>query len=240
MFLRCIFVILIFSILFYPIFFIISYVAGEYIYPTRNGAMLFAFCCAFIFSFLYYTIRKRVSQLREKKLNKKRSIEATLTALMLVDKNDFQSVFPKNSLSDNSYSGVNEEKLLEHLRKNEGEVHIYSIKGITDGAEDFLKLLKRKYFIHSADEIIEKTKNLDFTEIETKSESKFKKFKKALLSSEFKKFALKYGVILLLLSLITPYKFYYILFGSLLIIYSLTFRIIKKINLRNRIPYPRS
>ncbi len=232
--------IVLFSVLLYPVFFIFAYVAGEYIYPTRNGAMLFAFCLAFILSLLYYTIRKRVSQLNEKKLNKKRTVEATLTSLLLVNEKVFQSAFPKNSLADNSYNGVNEEKLIKHLRENSGKVDIYSIKGVTEGAKDFLKLLKRDYVIHEKDEIIEKTKHLDFDKIETEKESKFKKLKTAISSKQFKKFALKYGVILLILSLITPYKFYYIFFGSALILSSIVPKILKKINLRNRIPYPRS
>lgn len=233
--------ILIFSVLLYPIFFIIAYVIGEYIFPTRNSAMFFAFLCAFLFSFIYYTIRKQVSQLTEKKLQKKQLKEQRLTALMLTDEKIFKNCFPKNTLADNSYTGVNEDKLITFLRENKGEVHIFSIKGMTEGAKDFLKLINVKYIEHSLDELLEKTENIILPKITVENKKdRLKKIKSAFKSPAFKKFALKYGVILLLLSIITPYKIYYILFGSFLILYSITAKIIDKINLRNQIPYPRS
>ncbi len=234
--------ILIFSILMYPIFFIIAYICGEYIYPSNNGALLFAFCAAFVLSYLYYTIRKRVSQLTQKKIDKKLSREASLTSLMLVPEKDFKSVFNgENVLADNSFTGINEEKILEFLRTSKNNIHIYSIKGITDGAKNFLEILHINYTIHTSDEILEKTEAILRPDVYLKKDpNKLKNFITAITSEKFKKFSIKYGVIFLLLSMITPYKLYYILFGSFLIAYAFIMSIKKYINQRNRIPYPRS
>ena len=234
--------IIIFSVLMYPIFFIISYIFGEYIYPTKNGAMLFAFCCAFVLSYVYYTIRKRVRQLAQKKKDKKLSKEKALTSLMLVDEKIFKDNFKeKGTLADNSFIGINEEKILFFLRDNKEDIHIYSIKGVTDGAKVFLDMLKINYTIHSADEILEKTSHLAKPDIDiSKETNKLKKLIEAITSKTFRKFSIKYGVILLSISIITPYKLYYILFGSLLIVYGIFLKTKSFISQRNRIPYPRS
>lgn len=230
--------ILIFSFLMYPIFFIIAYILGEYIYPTRNGAMLFAFLGGFIFSYLYYTIRTKVSQLAERKKEIKNKKKKQLTSLMLVDKKIFESCFPKNALTDNSFNGVNEEKIIEFLRKNNDDIHIYSLNGITDGAKNFLEILRKKYTLHSEDEIINYTEKI-IPKIEIKKENFLEKIKKFFLRKEFKIFAIKYGIMLLFLSLITPYKLYYILFGIALFLFGILQKFFKKINQQNQIPYPR-
>ena len=103
--------ILIFSIVLYPIFFIISYAIAEYIYPTKNGAMFFSFLAAFVISYLYYTIRSKVRQLTEKKKAKKRTEESQLVSLLFADYKNFKEKFPENALTDNSFSGVDENKI---------------------------------------------------------------------------------------------------------------------------------
>lgn len=231
-----------FSVLFYPVFFILLYAIGEYIFPTRNGAMIFATLGAFICSYLYYTIRSKVSQLMKKKLKHKNRKKATLTGLMLIDEKEFAGYFP-DSLADNSYNGLNEEKLLEFLRINgtNDVLDIYSIKGMTSGCRDLLNLLKIKYAEHSPDEILDKTVKIDIPEINVETNtSALTKILKGIFSKQFGKFAIKYGVILILISLITPYKIYYIVFGSILIIYSLVLKILRRLNLQNQIPYLRS
>ncbi len=231
--------IIIFSFIMYPIFFIISYAVGEYIYTTKNGAMLFAFLCAFICSYLYYTIRTKVRQLTVKKNSKKQNEKSKLTSLLLCDERVFKAQFPKNVLADNSFIGVNEDKVIDFLRNNADVVHIYSVQGITEGAKDFLALINKKYIEHTKDEILSLTENI-IPKTEIKNTSFFDKTRKIIFTKEFKKFTIKYGVILLFLSLITPYKFYYIFFGVLLIIFGASQKFIKKISQQNQIPYPRS
>lgn len=231
-----------FSILFYPVFLIILYAIGEYVFPTRNGAMIFAFCGAFILSYLYYTIRSKVSQLSKKRTNYKNKKNATITGLMLINEQQFTKYF-NDGIADNSFNGLTEEKTLEYLRNNgiPKELNIYSIKGLTPGCRDLLNLLNIKINEHSIEEIIEKTMWENIPEVNIKSRiSKKEKLLRGLFSREFEKFAIKYGVILLLISFITPYKLYYILFGSLLILYNITLKILRKTNLQNQIPYLRS
>ncbi len=233
---------IIFSILFYPVFFVILYAIAEYILPTRNGAMIFALLSAFICSYLYYTIRSKVSQLTRKKTKAKERKEAQITGLMLLDAKEFKKIFP-DSLSDNSFNGLNEEKLLEYLRKKglNQTVEIYSIKGINQGCRDLLNLLKVGYNEHSIDEILDKTIDIKIPKINVKMKnSALNRLAKGLFSIEFQKFAIKYGVILILLSILTPYKLYYIIFGSILTLFGVVIKIIRKFNLQNQIPYLQS
>ena len=229
--------ILLFSFLMYPVFFIISYVFGEYIYQTKNGAVLFAFLSAFVFSFLYYTIRTKVSQLTRKKKAKKEETYKKLTSLLLVSEKVFEAQFPKNALVDNSYTGVNEEKIISFLRRHDGELHIYSVKGITEGAINFLKMISRDFILHTDDEILNFAEKI-IPEFEIKKEKIFSKIKNIFFTKEFRKFSIKYGVILLVLSLITPYKAYYILSGILLILFGIFQKFFKKISQQNQIPSP--
>ena len=229
--------IFLFSVFLYPIFFIISYILGEYIYATKNGAMLFAFLCAFVVSFIYYTIRTKVSQLSAKKKLRNEIKAKKLTALLLVDENIFKAQFPKNVLADNSYNGVNEEKIIKFIRENDCEMHIYSVKGITDGAVNFLQMISHKFTLHNDDEILNFTEKI-IPEIEIKNEKFFIKIKRIFFTKEFRKFSIKYGVILLVLSLITPYKTYYILSGILLILFGIFQNFFKKFNRQNQTPYP--
>ncbi len=231
--------IFLFSFLMYPVFFIIAYILGEYIYPTKNGAMIFAFLGAFILSYLYYTIRTKVSQLTEKKKLKKLKKQKQLTSLLFVDEKIYEVQFPKNTLVDNSYTGINEDKIINFLRKHNGEIHIYSVKGITEGALNFLQMLNRTYTIHSDDEILNFTEKI-MPEIEIKNEKIYKKISKIIFTKNFKKFAIKYGIILLILSIITPQKVYYIFTGILLILFGIFQKFFKKISRQNQIPYPQS
>lgn len=230
------------SILFYPVYFIILYAVGEYVFPTRNSAMIFAFCGAFLCSFLYYTIRSKVSQLNKRKSKIKLRKESHLTGLMLIDEKEFKDIFP-DALADNSYNGLHEETLLEYLRKNGvyNHIDIYSIKGMSQGCRDLLALLKVPYKEHSVNEIIDKTLDIEIPKVSVKIKNKpFYRLLKGLFSREFQKFAIKYGVILILLSIITPYKLYYIIFGGSLILFGIVLKILRKFNLQNQIPYLQS
>lgn len=231
--------ILIFSIVLYPIFFILSYAIAEYIYPTKNGAMFFAFLAAFVISYLYYTIRSKVRQLTEKKKAKKRTEESQLVSLLFADYKIFKEKFPENTLTDNSFSGIDENKIIEFMRKNNSDIHIYSVRGITKNAENFLKTIDKKYIIHSAEEIILLAKDL-VAKTKIKEPTSIEKIKQIIFTKQFRKFTIKYGVILLLLSIITPYKLYYIIFGLSLIFFGLIQKKLKQINRQNRIPYPQS
>lgn len=232
----------VFSFLFYPVYFIILYAVGEYIFPSRNGAMIFAFCGAFLCSFLYYTIRSKVSQHNKRKSRIKLRKESHLTGLMLLEEKDFKNIFP-DALADNSYNGLHEETLLEYLRTNglNNHIDIYSVKGMSQGCRDLLNLLNISYKEHSKDEIIDKTIDIETPNVNVKVKNKpFYRLLKGLFSREFQKFAIKYGVILILLSIITPYKLYYIIFGGLLISFGIILKILRKFNLQNQIPYLQS
>lgn len=234
--------IIILSILFYPVFFVILYAIGEYLLPTKNSAMFFAFFSAFICSFLYYTIRSKVSQLTRRKTITKERKEARITGLMLMDTSEFKNIFP-DSLADNSFNGLNEEKLLEYLRKKglNTQIEIYSIKGMNQGCRDLLNLLKISYKEHSLSEILDRTLDIETPKIIIKKNRfALKRVIKGLFSTTFQKFAIKYGVILILISILTPYKLYYIFFGSILTIFGIVIKIIRKFNLQNQIPYLQS
>ena len=212
--------IILFSILLYPIFFIISYALGEYIFPTRNTAMIVAIVFSLSVSYLYYTIRVKVSQQKQAKISRLSEEKTRLTQLLLVERSVFDSYFDGTyDLPDNSINGLNEEKLLAFLRKNglKSNVEIYSINKMTEGCNDLLKLLNVSFTVHSPSEIIDKTAQIEAEPIECSNEGKIAKIKRALFSRQFKSFAIKYGVILLVFSLFTPYRIYYLLFGFLLI-----------------------
>ena len=234
--------IILFSILLYPIFFIISYALGEYIFPTRNTAMIVAIIFSLSVSYLYYTIRVKVRQQKQAKISRLSEEKTRLTQLLLVESSVFDSYFDGlYDLPDNSAKGLNEEKLLDFLRKKglKNKIEIYSINKMTEGCNDLLKLLNVPFTVHSPSEIIEKTAKIEAEPIECSNEGKIAKIKRALFSRQFKSFAIKYGVILLVFSLFTPYKIYYLLFGLLLISWNVflfiseKFALIPKKNYRN-------
>lgn len=233
-----------FSILLYPIFFILLYAAAEYIFPTKNGAMIFSLCAAFLLSYVYYTIRKKVSQYQQKKAKINLDKERLRSQLMLLDEKTFAGFFPGGAvLCDNSFHGIKEEKLLNALRTYglDAPLDIYSLNGLTPGCRDLAALLGAKLTEHSREEIFAKVDLSLLPEITpAASHTKISRFKANIFSESFRKFAIKYGVILLLISIITPYKIYYILFGTLLTGFSLFLWIRKHINQRNQIPSPQS
>jgi hypothetical protein len=224
-----------------PIAFIILYAINEYFLSTRNGAMIASILGTFIVFLLYYTIRRKVSQRTKKKKMLSLQFKSELTALMLADKEEFASCF-KNALADNTYQGITEDKLIEHLKSNglNDHINIYSINGITEGCINLLSELNVRYTLHSTEKIIDLTRNINKPTINLKNEpSRLKKIQTAFLSKSFEKFAIKYGVILCVFALITPYKTYYILFGASLIIWGIYLKI-RRFSQRNQIPYPRS
>ncbi len=235
--------IIIFSVMLSPIFFIIYYAAGEYIFPSKNASIVFAFCAMLISVYVYYTIRKEVRQLNKEKREIKDAESTVLSQLLLLEGEKFAELFPKNSLCSNSYKGVNEENVLCHLRKAgcKKAVEIYSLNGITQGATDLFNLLGVKYNVHPKEEIIALSESLRLPRINKPThESIFVKMLNGIKSSAFRKFAIKYGVILSVVGLITPYKAYYLIFGTVLFLYGLLGTFLPKISQQNRIPYPRS
>jgi hypothetical protein len=224
-----------------PLTFIVLYAINEYLLPTRNSAMLASICGAILFSYIYYTIRTKVSQRAKKKKQHLAETKRSLTLLMLVDKSSFNECF-KDSLADNSFTGIDEDKLIHYLRKNGLSKHIdiYSVNGMTSGCIQLLSDLNISYTIHSSEKIIDLTSTLTKPAITTSEKSsRLNRIKKAFTSKEFGKFAIKYGVILCFFALITPYKVYYTVFGISLFLWGIFLKICS-INQRNQIPYPRS
>ncbi len=236
--------ILIFSILLYPIFFILLYATAEYIFPTKNGAMIFSLCAAFLLSYAYYTIRKKVSQHQQKKAKITLDKEMLRHKLMLLQEKNFDKFFEgEHILSDNSFSGLKEEKLLQALRQYgpDTPLEIYSLNGLTQGCRDLASLLGAKLTEHSREEIFDKVDLSILPEITPAVPgTKFSRLKAGIFSESFRKFAIKYGVILLLISIITPYKTYYIITGLLLTGFGLLLWLRKHISQRNQIPSPQA
>jgi len=136
-----------------------------------------------------------------------------------------------------------EEKMIEFLRKHgcEKQIEIYSLKGISQGCADLLKLLNVSYTEHGLDEIFKKTLALTLPELNGDLNlTKAKGLKKAVFSKHFMKFSIKYGVIMLFLSFFTPYKAYYIIFGASLTLWGIFLAIKDRLNLQNQIPNPQS
>lgn len=223
--------ILFFSLALYPAFFIILYAAGEYLFPTKNGALIFALLSGITVSAVYYYIRTKVAVLKKSRREKESNENTLISQLMLLDPVRFNSFFPENSLCDNSFYGINEEKVLSFLRARgyKEEIDIYSLKGLSCGAADLLGLLNVKYNLHQGKEIISATENKPLPNIKTvRTYSRINAAIRNLTGKKFMIFCLKYGIILLLLSLITPYKAYYIIFGSLLFSYGAFLTFYKK------------
>jgi len=234
----------IFSILIYPAFFLLIYAVGEYFIKTRNGAMAFSMICSAILCLLYYTIRKQISQYEQAKKEKIINEGNMIKRIALLDESHYKSFFKQaDSLCDNSPCGLNEEKLISHLRA-EGtakEINIFSLNGITEGSKDLLDALSVKYVIHPQSEILLLFKNANLPEIKLNEKAKGKEKLKAMLSKAgLKKQLIKYGVTILLFSIITPYKIYYIVFGSAMLLLSLILTVLKKINRQNQIQGPQS
>ncbi len=188
--------------------------------------MLFALIMGFIASYLYYTIRNEISQHRRKKADE-RDAEATLISrIMLLSKERFCKMFyAPVLLCNNDPQGITDSEMIEFLRENGtgGHIDIFSLSGMSDGCRNLLEMLNVHYTEHPRDEIISIAKHFDLPELDRVSTggSRTKRLLSVLLSPVFGKFAVKYGVILLLLSLITPYKIYYIVSASMLILYAL-------------------
>ena len=232
--------ILIFSILLYHIFFILLYAAAEYIFPTKNGAMIFSLCAAFLLSYCYYTIRKKVSQYQQKKAKETLDKELLRHKLMLLQEKTFAEFFKgEHVISDNSFHGLKEEKLLQALREYgpDTPLEIYSLNGLTQGCRDLAALLGVKFTEHNREEIFDKIDLSILPELPPAVPgTKFSRLKAGIFSESFRKFAIKYGVILLLISIITPYKIYYIITGLLLTGFGLILWIRKHLSQRNQIP----
>ncbi len=192
--------------------------------------MLFALIMGFVASYLYYTIRNAISQYRHKK-DAEREAEAVIASrIMLMPEARYRAMFYADCmLCSNDPGGVTDSKLLDFLRKygTRRHIDIFSLNGISEGCSNLLKMLNVSYTEHPRDEIIRIAENFELPEFRyTKvGDSRLKRFLRVISSPDFGKFAVKYGVILLLLSLITPYKLYYILSGAVLILYAAVLKI---------------
>ena len=226
-----------FSILLYPVFFILMYAVGEYIFDSRNMTLAFALLSAFVISYIYFTVREKNEERNRKKSVLNTEKQTLISRTMLLDKKIFNSLFP-NALCNNS-TGINEDQLLNFLRKNgiKKKIDIFSLNGMTNGCRSLLDLMQIEYVEHSIDEILSVTRNLDLPEIELKKhKSRVKMLKDTVLSKPFRKFSLKYGLILIFASIFTVYKIYYIVLGSALIFFAIISRIFIKTNQQNQIP----
>ncbi len=223
--------IVLFSVFLYPLFFIASYIIAEYIFPTRNSAMLASFLTAFVLSYAYYTVRSRIRQQKQQKENTANEKKELAARIMLISKSEFESFFPKNCLCDNSFNGLNEETLLEFLRTAPKEpIEIYSLNGLNSGSRDLLALLGIKFILHTQDDIILHIDKEVLPQAKIPGKRKLSALLKALTSPAFGKFALKYGVILAAISFFTPYKVYYLITGISLALYSAVLFIMQKIS----------
>ncbi len=230
---------ILFSILLYPIFFLFSYVFAEYIFPTKNAAMISSFAFAAILSIIYYTIRTKISQYSTEQKQTNLAKKETVSAIMLLDEKKYRSFFKKGALCDNSALGVDEDKLITFLRKNEPEfLEIYSVSGINEGCKNILDFLGVEYIVYSQDEIIEQIDTSILQKVNGNTQKKFNLSK--IFTAETARFAIKYGVMLFVLSIFTPYKAYYLIFGGLLIMFALSVFIFNRLNQQNQIPFRRS
>lgn len=222
---------IIFAFALYPIFFIIIYAVSEYLFPTKNGAIVFAFFATLAVTVLYYAMRQKAKDIKEKKKEKSDSEQLLISRLMLLDSEKFASLFPENSLCDNSFNGVNEEKTIEFLRKRtfEEKITVYSLNGITKGATDLLNLLNIDYRIYSGRELFSAAENIDLPNIaRLRTLTRTDRILRSITGKNFTSFAVKYGLILVFLSFISPYGTYYALCGSILLLYGIFIYFYKK------------
>lgn len=228
----------IFSILLYPVFFLFSYIFAEYIFKAKNAAMIASFAFAAILSTIYYTIRAKISQHNTTQKRQALAKKETVSAIMLLDEKRYKSFFKKGALCDNSALGINEDSLIAFLRKNEPDfLEIYSICGINDGSKNILDFLGIEYIIHEQDEIID---CIDTSVLQKINGNTTKKFNlRNIFTTESARFAIKYGVMLFIFSIFTPYKAYYLIFGGLLIVFALSIFVFNRFSQQNQIPYHR-
>lgn len=213
---------ILFAFALYPVFFIIIYAVSEYLFPTKNGATVFAVFAALTVTVLYYLIRQKVKDANKKKKENNDKEQLLTYRLALLDSEKFNSLFPENSLCDNSLNGVNEEKTVEFLRKGtcDGKITVYSLNGMTKGATDLLNLLDIDYRIYSGKDLFSAFENTDLPDIAyLRNLSRTDRFLRKITGKPFTSFAVKYGLILMLLSFFSPYGTYYAIFGGILFFY---------------------
>ena len=205
-----------------PVFFILWYAVLEYFLPTANGALISALPLTALTSYLYYTLRKRFSQLTERKKRIEKSKKARHIALLLANERDFCACFP-HFIADNSYSGITEDKALLYLKgelKKSGslqkEIRIASLNGITEGARSLIKSLGIEVRELTQDEILDMTKGISLPNAEVR-QNREGRIVRLLNNGAFLGKIIKYGAVLIFLSILTPYKIYYIIFGLSLI-----------------------
>ncbi len=211
-----------FAFALFPVFFIIIYAAGEYLFPTKNGATVFAVFAALTVTVLYYLIRQKAKDANKKKKETNDREQLLMYRLALLDSEKFNSLFPENSLCDNSLNGVNEEKTVEFLRKGtcDGKITVYSLNGMTKGATDLLNLLGIDYRIYSGKDLFSAAENINLPDIAyLRNLTRTDRFLRKITDRPFISFAVKYGLILVLLSFFSPYGTYYAVFGGILFSY---------------------
>lgn len=213
---------ILFAFALYPVFFIIIYAASEYLFPTRNGATVFAVFASLAVTVLYYLIRQKAKESHKKKKESADKEQLLMYRLALLDSDKFKSLFPENSLCDNSLNGVNEEKTVEFLRKGtcDGKITVYSLNGMTKGATDLLNLLSIDYRIYSGKDLFFAFENTDLPDIaHLRNLTRTDRFLRKITEKHFISFAVKYGLILVFLSFFSPYGTYYAIFGGILFFY---------------------
>ena len=151
---------------------------------------------------------------------------------MLLSQEEYASLFSgENVLTDNSFFGISEDKLLEHLRKNNKEnIEIYSLNGINEGSKELLSILNATYTLHSKSDILKIAESSNIPRVEVNIKHRKSTLKQAIKSKSFEKFTLKYGIFLMLFSIISQFKIYYIVFGATMLAYSIYLKIKRKLS----------
>lgn len=187
--------------------------------------MIVSLAFAIILSIIHYTIRDKISQ--QSKKEKQKDIFGK-NPFERMDFEHYKSFFDKDALCDNSPEGLTESKLISFIKqKNPKHLNIYSINGISKNCYDLLDYLSLDFSVHSLQEI---------TEIIGKENLPKQCY---YLSPQRAKSAIKYGVILAVCSIFTPYKFYYAIVSALFFLAGIL-SLILSISQQNRIPYHRS
>ena len=223
--------VIVFSVLLYPLFFLLIFALAEYLMPTRNSALLFSLAMALAASGLYYLLRSRAKdKIKEKELEKVRN-ETLRCRAMMMDPETFASFFPKEALCDNNCEPVSESKLLAFARSHPGQktITVCSLNGVSPRAADLAKKLRLSLTIKSTADVLSSLPEDALPALRPIPPIKqAARIKRAVRSPVFEKSARRYGVFFLFYSLLTPFRVYYRLFGLFLLGLSLVIRFERK------------
>lgn len=225
--------VIVFSILLYPLFFLLIFALAEYLLPTRNSAMLFSLAMALAASGLYYLLRSRAQERNRQKESERSRTETLRCRAMLLSPTVFSSFFPQDALCDNGSEAVSESALLSFLRKHPGQktISVFALGGVGDKASGLANKLRLDLKIQEPEAILRALPEeilpplAPIPTIPRKS-----RLIRAVRSPAFEKSTRHYGIFFLFYSLLTPFRVYYRFFGLFLIGLSLIIRYDRKKN----------